>query len=778
MYNKQLPFQASILATAIALSACGGSSNGSSPAGLSGGEANAFTISAIGGNSASSEGGHGGTISISKYTSETPLLIERSGQADATFVEPQTTVQLGNVPATISSDTVVETITDVPAQATAGLLYLIPGNNRLYKYDGSDELATRAQEVTGLEIAAGAKLTLEANDGSSSVRLYFTNDINNHGSIETAVATTEADALGTRISVTLYPSAYHGTGSIITDGVHTGVDDELSDAQNAGQIRISAATIENSGNFSANGADFKDTDAGNSGYGGYISLKGSVFVSNSGDLSSSSGDTDNGRAGKSGNIEIGSPRIFNSGDLTADQGSGTSHSYNSQNTSVSLTAYSELINTGEISVDAGDISTPEGTGDSVKLGNVGGSIELALYGAGNEAGYGGSVELRKLINSGDLSANGGDTDGFDAKAGYGGYISLLSYEADEDDGTAYAPQAAVVISGNISANGGQSTAAFDAEENEDGGNGGYGGNISISHYATPAGNLPTRLAGYGTFDVDGGNGIAGGYGGKVSIVTYDGENEVPLPTAPITVNTDITANGGIGKATTAEHTNSKDQRSEGAYGGRLTIGILATRPYLQEGQLNIAFNGSFSANSSDSINAGFNSYYSNNSSFSVTAPDNITINGDISLNGGSDTEATDEDDSYNEGSDAGSILLTSLYGAINYNGTIDANGGFGTRQGGDGGFLNSTAKLANSIAGNISLNGGSAAVSEDDNDETFGGNGGHVKALSGNSTANASATISVNAGAGDEAGYEGGVFVNADCQQGICNNRGQDQGPR
>ena len=794
MQIKQLPFQASILATAIALTACGGDSDngGSSNPGLTGGAADAFTISASGGASASSEGGSGGYVNVRKRNSETSLIINRAGAAAAVFVAPQTTVQLGSVAATISENTTVENITELPSGAVAGLLYTVPGNNRLYKYDGSEEIATRAQEVTGLEVAAGATLTLETNSGST-VRLYFVNDINNNGAIETAIAATEADSNASRANLALYPSAYHGSCAINTSGVYTGSEGDVSNAQDAGDIEISAATIENSGTFTANGADYAGENNGDAGDAGRIELTAGVFISNTGDISATSGSTPEGEFGYVEDITIQAPRINNAGTINANQGSGTENS-DSDQAEIQLNATTELINSGDISATGGNIIIKDEVDNSGESAGYGGSIFLTVTaGAEGYGGYGGLVEqeIRQLINSGDLTVKGGDNAAVYGDGGYGGQIFIGASDSD-NDGNPYGSsnfsacnqsdcydfesggsETIVSISGNLIADGGASTAAYDADDSTQGGEGGYGGNISVRHYGVPGSLFPTRLSGYGAIKVDGGNGVGSGAGGDVNIYTDTGEDESTLPTSAIEVTTNVTANAGTSAAPADGQREDTNQESTGAIAGSLDIYIDADRPYLQQGLLNATFIGDFSANNSDSINADTTYRGDGDDHYLfISAPDNVTVVGNLSLNGGSDTEdaAVEDDNSNNVGSSGGYASLISQYGSISFKGDVSANGGNGVIRGGDAGSMGATAKLANNIAGTMSFNGGNAFASEDDNDETVGGDGGGLMALSGSFVAKSAAVVSATGGTGDTAGYEGGVFVNADCVQGICNN--------
>lgn len=774
MQIKQLPFQASILATAIALTACGGDSDngGSSNPGLTGGAADAFTISTTGGASASSEGGNGGYVDIYKQNSETSLIINRAGAAAAVFVAPQTTVQLGNVVATINENTLVENITDIPAGATAGLLYTVPGNNRLYKFDGGDELATRAQEVTGLEVAAGATLTLETNSGST-VSLYFVNDINNNGTIETAIAATEADSDASRANIALYASAYHGSGAINTSGVYTGSEGDINNAQDAGDIDIYAATIENSGTFTANGADYAGENGGEGGDAGDIDLNANVFVSNTGAISATSGSTPEGRYGNGDQITIQAPRINNTGAINADQGSGTERR-NSTRPSVYLSATTELINSGNISANGGSIIVKDEIDNSGQDADYGGYIGLSLAGGEGYGGYGGLVEaeIRQLVNSGDLTANGGDNAAVEGNAGRGGDIDIYTYDSDSDGNPGFSASV-LSVSGNLSANGGAATGAYDADASEQGGDGGDGGYIDVYQNGVPGSVFPTRLSGYGAINTDGGNGVAAGRGGSVDIYTYTDDDEAALPTGAIEITSNVSANAGSSSAAAEGQTDATGQRSHGATGGNLEIWINSDRPYLQAGLLNITYVGNFTANSSDAINASTTNQ-STGRYFDVWAPDNITVAGNISQNGGSDTEAEDDDNNYNVGSSAGYTSLSSQYGSINFKGDVSANGGNGVIRGGDAGGMFSSAKFANNVAGTMSFNGGNATASEDDNDETLGGNGGGLMALSGSFVAKSGAIVSATGGTGDTAGYEGGVFVNADCIQGICYTESND----
>lgn len=747
MYLTKTPFQASLLALSIALTGCGGDSSSSSSSGVGSAPEVPFNISAIGGNSKAKTAGDGGYVYIKKSLSEAPLVLRADKTATGKYKLPETEVQLGAQPAVIDTDTTVETLESLPANAATGLLYMVAGEPYLYQYDGSDKLGSRAQVISGLSIAAGITLKLEDNS-SNTVELFFTHDIENNGAIETVYAAAEEDARTTRVGLELTVAAYHGNGSLNTSGQYKG--------QNAGNITVSAFTIDNSGDISANGADAITGDAVSSiaaGHSGSIELSSLVYISNEGNVSATSGSADKSTAGRTDSVDFSSNTIINHGDINISSGSGASASFN--NSAILLNAKNTLINTGDLTANGATIVESDSDVSAPRAGN----IKLTLGMGGIDAGT-----KSIFINSGDLSANGGNHEGFSdalssgAEAGNGGNIELTVVEGD-DEGASFSIPVVVAVSGNLSVNGGHATSAFgNVNEGFSGGDAGY---IDISHSSMVDSKNPTQIAGYETINVSGGHGIAGGDAGYVTIYTEDSDDTAnsPLPAAPIEAQINILAQGGTGKAS---ENSSSTLDSKGGEGGTVYIAVETARPYLQPKKLTLNIEGDINISSGNSVDAITRSA----NVIELNAPSNIDAKGSFTFNGGSDTDLTAND---SEGSDAGALILASLFGSVSLDATVEGNGGNAIAEGGDGGLIYASGQAGNTLKGTYSLNGGSAQTSETDNTDSVGGDGGLVVAINTTNKSKVKAQVTSLAGSGDDAGFEGGVFVNSVCTQGTCN---------
>lgn len=753
MINTKAPFKASILATAILLTACGGDSSNSNNSsdnnhiGFSSQAEGNFTISAQGGNSASQMGGDGGVVSIKQTNSPAALNVLTAGTPDTSYQLPAVSVQLGNVPVTISEDTEVEVLNRISNSTETGTLYLVEGKNRLYQYDGDSELGARNTEVTGLVVNADTTLTLEANSGFN-VAILFANDLVNNGTIATYVSSSQWSARSSRSSINLVPAAYSGSGSIETQGAHPG--------QSGGDIRISAQHISNSGDLLAQGEMGESSGDTEGGQGGSINLFSNTILENKGKLITSGGDSEKDIAGSAGSVTLRAEEVYNSGDITAEAGEGDNNIEPSANQAISLYAQEVLINTGDLSVNGSDSIEDSYATDA-------GSIYLSL-----ESDYATRSTNRRLINSANLNANGGSTLTTNTvqTAGQGGYIEISAI-GGKANGETDISESLVIISGNLSANGGDSSQGFekDGEIITQGSNAGDAGNIVIEHISHLSHALPTYLSGYTTIQADGGEGLQAGDAGSVYISNDKAADEQTSLAGPITVEADISVDAGVSISSLSE-----DIPSAGI-GGYVDISVISNQAYLQPSALTVAVTGDISANAGDVENGPRGS----TQAIILSAPHAVSVNANISSNGSSDTEEEDTDELYNRGSDGGFIGFYSYEGSINFNGALSANGGSGLTEAGHAGGFSSVSSTTNLIAGSISLNGGNAEVKEeaeqDEDNLTRGGDAGVAYIHSDDYSAILTASVLAQAGSGEEPGREGGASVNADCQLGSCNDQ-------
>ncbi len=768
MINIATPFKTSLLASAIALTGCGGDDNSSNSnpvdgQGRAGVEVNSFTISAQGGDSTVGQGGQGGGVEVYKYNSASALNVAKEGVISSNYTLPEQTAQFGSNAVTLSTSETVQLVyvsndeTDNSTQLPdAGKLYLVDytlvnskpeleNQNlyRLYKSDGVSALAAQNTEVTGLTIEAGVSLILRANNSNNSIELYFKNDIQNDGLI-----VTENENVA-HLDLDITAGAYYGSGEINLSGTTVG--------QSGGDLTIYAHTIKNSGDFNTIGAT--DSTGGTAGSGGRINLNANIFIENKGKLNTSGGTSTLNTGGDAGDISMNALEVFNTGALTANKGAGRSASYSSNSTDVVIYAAKSLINTADINVLGG-----EAHGDGSYSAGRGGDIQFSLT---NSVPY---VSLDKsLVNTGNLSVDGGSVSG-DAygRGGYGGGIEIYAgdeYLEDGDYPDSYNGSSLVTsinISGNLSANGG-STESADSYATA-----GRGGYIYVAAYDQATSTTDSNLVGYSNINVSAGDGMDGGSGGYIGIVSGDyrdqrGGSYVPSLSGPISNSTDLMANGGNSLADETE-VEEEVQSGSGDNAGGIYLAVENAYAYLQPNALSLTNTGSITANGGRSFNDYSNAY---GGEVSITAPGSVTVSNAISINGGSDEHAADTSDNYGHiGSNGGSLMLISQYAANAIDSAISANGGNGDLEGGDAGFVLLSGKTAVTAKGSIALNGGNALV--DTIHDTEGGDAGNISLLSAAYNSVLDSTVTAEAGQGDELGETSSIVVDADCKSDYC----------
>jgi hypothetical protein len=749
LLNKQ-SFQISLLASAIALTGCGGSSS-STPAdsgpgtGRAGAAFSGLTISAKGGESTLGEGGNGGNVGIYKTNSATNLNIVKTGNIDTTYTLPTQTPEFGNNPVTISSPQTIILVDDSVLPA-AGTLYMLPSEYRLFKSTGNKLVGDESHEVTGLTIDADVELFLPANNGSSTTYLYFNNDVQNNGTISTVNG-----ERSTRIDLNLTAAAYYGTGDINLKG-----DIDNYNRQSGGDLTIYAYTIMHSGLFNTSGANYDNERPGNGGgSAGTIQLIADVFIENTGELRANGGNSDSYAGTNGADINLYAAAIINTGLINSNSGSGNSQNYSYNDSDIYLSASRSILNTGSISSKGADAD---------ENGNAGKGGDIEFYLDENEM----IAFDQSIINTGDLIVDGGSITGVSTGyAGNGGSIEIYTEEPDEETNGPVKFE----ISGNLSANGGSTTEEYS--------NAGNGGEISIANYDNPSSSAETFIIGYDEINTSGGNGVDAGYAGEINMIFEDYRDErggyhMPTVSGSIYNNVNLTANGGN---TTAEAQEAGDDPiyGSGERGGYVALYANNYSAYLQPGAINVINEGIISVNGGNSYN---DSYKSNaeGGGVDITASHRVEITQPINLNGGSDLHpaATGESDEHS-GSNAGEIMITSQYEETTINTDISANGGQGDLQGGNGGLLYVMSKLAVSLNGTVNLNGGNTAADDADSFETEGGDAGFVNIVSESMDSQVLATITASAGTGDVAGDEKVVIVDADC---LSNNCNFNSGPR
>ena len=728
-----LPFKASLLATTIALTACGGSSS-SNPEGLSSKKEGTAVISVKGGNSAY-RAGDGGYINIDKSFSSAALNITVRGLPDAKYKPLKVEANLGSNPAEIITD---KTVSNDTGSLSTGDLYLY--NQKMYKYDGevdggSPIIGTDSTRITGLSIAEGKTLTLD--NGNSTLYLYFPNDLQNDGSI-----TIEEDAgAGAVGAVRLYLNNYIGTGNIDLAGKVIG--------QNGGDLRIYANLVKNAGTINTSGHDGDDTQQ--AGSAGHVRLQTLTLTENTGSILAKGGSSTGARTDSGDYVNFYSQRdSVNTGIIDTSSGSGVNGSSTYSAGSVNLYANNLLLNTGDITADGSD-SILNDAKTAGGRGGQGGYINFDI--SGGEGGEGATYEMPRLVNTGNVQANGGDSvfDGY--TAGEGGNISFDVEESYYGDQIQTTP-AVLAVSGNLKAEGGRAITNTDSDDNT----AGDGGQIYIDHYSQSASELATYIVGYASIDASGGDALLAGDGGNINIYTQSNSQEDDAvsfaPAPPIDITTNLIANAG-----TVAYSETLTSTPSAGNGGEVSVGIYTEHSSLQK-KLTLNLEGDISANASNVKNG--NSNYAGY--INIVGPQEVMVRSDIGLNGGNETGT----ENYNEGGEGGYISMRSENSNVNYKGDISAMGGAGQNEGGDGGYFMVQSATASKVSGSINLAGGDASATEVEGDDTYGGNGGFLRVVSNNFKTKLSASYIITPGTGTDAGIIGGAFVDFTCEEGQC----------
>lgn len=750
MFSYKLGFQASLLASAIALTGCGSDSDSSSNdngpgAGREGTAVSGLSISAKGGSSTLGRGGSGGNIDIYKTNSPANLNIVKQGNIDASYTLPAQTPEFGTNPVTITETQTIELVTDSILPG-AGTLYMVPNHYRLYRSTGEGTLTSEANEVTGLTVNAGVNLFLPANNGSSSARLYFDKDIQNNGTI-----TTVNGSIASRVDLYLYPAAYYGSGDINLKG-----ETANQYRQSGGDIYITAYTIQNSGLFNTSGANksSENTTGNGGGNAGVISLSAEVFIENTGELRANGGHSDSDSGTNGADITLNAMAVINTGSINSNSGTGTTSNYSSNSSDIALNAARDIINTGTISSLGAN---------AIDSGNAGRGGDIRFYLSDNEF-----LALdQRIINTGDLLVTGGSITGDSSgRAGYGGYIGISKEEPDEERNAPLVFE----ISGNLNADGGSSIHASSYAGN--------GGSIDIENWDYPTSSAETFLIGYDSINTSGGNGIYAGSAGDIEILFEDYREErsgyyMPTVSGAIYNDVDLISQGGSTIAT-EQPEGEPQQTGSGNDGGYVQILADNYSAYLTPGKVNVTNSGVISVNGGNSFDNSSRSTAEGGEVY-IGASHNVVIDNTINMFGGNDDHvAAAGEGSNHSGSNAGSLNVYSIYGKTNIDSAINGQGGKGDRIGGHGGFVSVNSKQTATINGSINLSGANTVESEVDGIETDGGDAGQLMVVSKSMDSKLNATLVATAGTGDATSEERIVYVDADCLSNNC----QQPGPR
>ncbi len=711
----------------VGLVAIIGTGGGSSGGGGGGGDA-APSINTSGGTGGltGGSGGSGGDVDIMKSGGTGPVEVLSSGTVNAGFTPTAATPDLGTDPVNITADKTIPLDPVFPGGDPGAdepyMFSIAPGS--LFISDG-DGNAGNDVPATGLSVVTGATLTLELNSGGTIAEISFSNDVENNGTITTA----DVDATQ-RGHLELYLFSYHGAGGSAIDTSAT------VPGQNGGNVHLYStdspnAAIYNRGAILTSGAD---DSSGNGGNGGFVDLGGYDPFENSGAITTGGGDGGNGNGGDGGEVYI-----------------------------VSGVAY--LYNSGAINSSGGDGTTSGGQGGSVSVisaigGNIGGELRNsgALNvgggnGAGGDGGDGGDFELVALsadmLNNASLNSSGGDTSDATSAGGDGGSI----FVASGSDSITAGPAGNLLLAGNLDSSGGNALAGGS-------GNGGGGGGVFIGVDASGQYNgvtglpAPTTqrvsLFSYGIIDTSGGTGNQGGHGGYVWLLDdgqrWDAGSFVDDVGGDVINQAAITTRGGSVAAGVSV------TPAMGGFGGDVYLYGDQDSPGITPDAERVNNSGKIDTSGGDSLaltadpdsNAGVIDFYTTN---------DVTNSGALIANGGSD--AVDDSNLATGFGHGGSpnIYLEAMLATATNSGTVNANGGDGEAQGGDGA---GSVYLANEQvvnSANISIRGGDADINLAG---SFGGNGGDIQIYD-DDIPDQTGTLDVSGGAGDTPGADGTI---------------------
>lgn len=790
MKNQQPEFRRKKLVIAMGVVMLGGvlsgCDNSNDPVGAD--APGTFTILAnggVGGDTLGGRGGDGGEVQIINDGATGGAAVLLGGTANTSFTTPFTpgTADLGDNPLNIGADTTIDTVlsvvadggitlaaqiyvgTDDVSRTAAGLtadyatdLKVAGGTDYLIQDDVGIYRSIDDARYSGLSVAAGATLTLGQNNGSGN-SISFSNDIDNSGTITRSTANTNHEL---RL-ICLY---YFASGNIANAGVE--------DAQNGGNTYITAANgIANSGRINASGFDETD-ESGAASSGGRISLNSGGYVINSGELDSGGGDGF-GAGGSGGQVNMNAAYTENTGAINMSGGNNISDpailGSGANGSQLYVWGDYAAYNTGAVDGSGGD-GDNGGSGGYVSISNGGvgevknaGNVNLnGGHGVEFSGGDGGDLRMSAyggdLLNSGDLSSVGGDTNGLTQGGGDGGEMNF-----DGAEGAGFTAAGDVEVSGHLNASGGNAAAPAGAGT----GSGGDSGSIYLNLFdPDKESDRRAALLGYVSIDANGGDGANGGDAQSrfwySSYWDFDGDggeiyvpgrvvggfrvesefgpahNEVPVNVSggnSIATDLEMGWGGDAGGVTIATYDETSIDADE-------AIVPMATNTAAVDLSGGVGF-----AGTGDGFGGG------DGGEFTIDSHQGSNNSGALNASGAAGGDS---------GGDGGEAVMYSFAESKN-TGEIAVNGADGAISGGDGGRVEMFGETAvNSVS--VSVNGGNATVIDpDDLFNTVGGDGGEIEMAGiGFTAATNTGTLSYTLGTGEEDGDEGSARVNSVCE--------------
>ncbi|MDH5258354.1 MAG: hypothetical protein OEX07_10105, partial [Gammaproteobacteria bacterium] len=472
---------------------------------------------------------------------------------------------------------------------------------------------------------------------------------------------------------------------------------------------------------------------GNGGMAASIKLTTVGALENTAAIDASGGDTvdpaaDGGVAAQiSLKTELG--HLYNDGVLSAVGGDGKVNGANAN--SIFLTVTSDWL--GSVK-NSGAINTSGGMGET---GNGGHAGSITLRSIGDD-----------LINSGSLTANGGDAaDGFN-----GGNAGNISFSSQW--GKFETPPGNIIVSGNLAAKGGDASGALGGVGG-DGGIIGFAGNDAYEYQHKQL----LGLWGYTDISAKGGTGESPGAGANVTLLIDNPGNVYPnnwewSSLGSIINEADINTSGASSSA--ADLAGAFRGGAGGDVSMRIDSNVLGDTSTLMNSGSIVTASGN-NQNSNATANSGdvelIGPAITNTASIDTSAGDDTSV-----ANAALASEPTPVAALGNaRGNHAGSIQMLAEGGALLNSGALLSSGGNAEEIGGNAGPISLLAETLNNT-GDLTANGGNSTVLTLTTSK--GGNAQFIslKSKVSGQMANSS-TLSNQAGAGATAGTSASQFM-------------------
>lgn len=638
------------------------------------------------------------------------LRAHTTGSVDTSFTVPTPRHDFGTQKVDITTDTTVETgWPDNLSELADGDLF-IDGNRMYVVEDGS------ARQVTGLEVAPGATLTLSGSSSGgiqprivqpvSGVNLVFSNSIRIQGTVRLA------PGLGGG-SLTLRAPLIDVSGTV-----------DVSSENGGGTLQLSNEGRNRSSILVTGTLDARCT--GDDGSGGDVSLYGSRAVYLDGAIHVDAALQDVNRGNSAGAIEIEADAVYLAGSVSGrggtagGDGSQSSSGHGGDGGFLYVWAR-QLVSSLDVQFSAGDGSSSCAPSNSCR-GGFGGQLFF-------------QTEPTSAVRvSGSWQFHGGA--GFEAGNGGDGGEGTVYLGDRWSSGTSGRPNARAGLTF------GASVAARGGNAGSEASRAGEGGRVRLESFHSSGQPADLRVLGLASIRAHGGTGRRGGWGGG-AVANYE-TSDWSGSGGPIFLNNSSVGNlfpTGISWDVPVQ-ANGGEGLSDG--GGRGGTFFAVTPPYGDPSRRDVT------ATLNHQLNGGQGTWFGGEGGFSVvgSGTGSAKIQGTVVANGGASSLAT--------GGGGGGVIAFGEAGDLDVNLDVSLHGGDGAEGGGWGGYYAAEGGVVD-FQGSIGATGGDATSDGD------GGEGGYIEVTSfagTSSTSSASVQTAGGAGAGGgEAGREGVYFV-------------------